>query len=343
VTSSQARPGRHRLRVGACLSLSGKYARFGTQAARGLDAWRVLDGAADVIVEDDKSATGTLEAALRRVAPECDVLLGPYSTQLMRVAGWVAAEAGWLLWNHGGSGDDVETAHPGHIVSVLTPTSRYAVPFLRELASLDDDGCLWMVHGKGSFGKQVVTGAEASARQLGIETMRADPAAGLSSASRSAPWDLFCAGSFDEDVKMVSHARGLANPPRLICAVAAGIREFGDVAGDAEGVFGVGQWFPGVARTPELGPGEGDFLRAYLARSGGVIPDYPAVQAAAGAVLAAHCARAAGATAREPLWRAALALDTRTLFGDFKIGPDGLQLQHETALMRWSADGLALA
>ena len=69
------------------------------------------------------------------VAARCDILLGPYSTILMRAAGRMAAEAGWLVWNHGGSGDDVEEAHPGHVVSVLTPTSRYAEPFLLRLAS----------------------------------------------------------------------------------------------------------------------------------------------------------------------------------------------------------------
>ena len=43
------------LRIGACLSLSGKFAQFGRQAARGLEVWRSLDGGADVLVEDDCS------------------------------------------------------------------------------------------------------------------------------------------------------------------------------------------------------------------------------------------------------------------------------------------------
>ena len=124
-----------RLRIGACLSLSGRFAQFGRQAAQGLETWRSLDGAAEILVEDDCSDRRTLEAVLPGVAARCDILLGPYSTQLMRAAGRMAAESGWLVWNHGGSGDDVEGAHPGHVVSVLTPTSRYAEPFLLQLAS----------------------------------------------------------------------------------------------------------------------------------------------------------------------------------------------------------------
>ena len=64
VRASQTALGRRRLRVGACLSLSGRYDRFGRQAARGLDVWRPLDGAADLIVEGDRSDPRTLETAL---------------------------------------------------------------------------------------------------------------------------------------------------------------------------------------------------------------------------------------------------------------------------------------
>src|SRR5260370_864974 len=138
------------LSIGACLSLSGKFAQFGRQAARGLEAWRSLDGGADVLVEDDCSDRRTLEAVLPGVAARCNILLGPYSTQLMRVAGRIAAESGWLVWNQGGSGDDVEEAHPGHVISVLTPTSREAEPFLLTLASeLAGPRELLLVHGAG--------------------------------------------------------------------------------------------------------------------------------------------------------------------------------------------------
>jgi len=70
--------------------------RFGRQAARGLDVWRSLDGAADPIVEDDRSDPRTLEHALPRIAARCDVLLGPSSTRLTREAGRLAPGAGWL-------------------------------------------------------------------------------------------------------------------------------------------------------------------------------------------------------------------------------------------------------
>jgi hypothetical protein len=121
--------------------------------------------------------------------------------------------------------------------------------------------------------------------------------------------------------------------------VAAGIREFGHAVDDAEGIFGVGQWFPHSGRTAELGPTEAEFLAAYADRAG-TLPDYPAVQAVAAAVLAVHCVRLAGGTTRTLLWPAASALNTTTLFGDFTLDPDsGLQIGHKATLLRWTRQG----
>ncbi len=95
------------------------------------------------------------------------------------------------------------------------------------------------------------------------------------------------------------------------------------------------------ACTAFIGPAEAEFVAAYSALSGGSIPDYPAAQAAAGAVLAASCARQALGTDRGSLWEAALATDTRTLFGGFKVrADDGVQVKHQTLLVRWSAGRL---
>ena len=114
------------------------------------------------------------------------------------------------------------------------------------------------------------------------------------------------------------------------------MREFGRVVDDPEGVFGIAQWFPGSGAAAVLGPGEDEFVRAYSAANG-TLPDYPAVQAAAGAVLAVHCAGLAGSTRREALWAAATSLDASTLFGAFGIHPrSGVQEKHQTVLVRWT-------
>ncbi|MGJ6965418.1 ABC transporter substrate-binding protein [Streptosporangium sp. G11] len=331
------------LRLGACLSLSGEYARFGAQARLGLEIWHSSNDTVKLIVEDDRSRTEVLDAAVRHLAARCDLLLGPYSTHLTRRAGHVAAVLDRLIWNHGGSGDDVEAAHPGHVVSVPTPASRYAEPFIRHLAGAAGPlapSRLWIVQGRGGFGRQVASGAEATAHSLGVRTVRLGPGEPLPSAPPEA-WALFCTGSFEEDVETIRRARALPTPPRTVCAVAAGVREFGEAIDDPHGIYGVGQWFPGGGREAELGPAEPGFLAAYRGHAG-VLPDYPAAQAAATAAIATHCARLAGGTGRDALWAAASGLETTTLFGDFKIDPGtGVQVGHRATLTRWGTGGPA--
>jgi hypothetical protein len=232
-----------------------------------------------------------------------------------------------LLWNHGGAGDDVQGSAAGRVVSVLTPASRYAEPFLRLLAGTGPRRPLRIVAGRGTFGRQVAAGAEALAGELGIPVAR--PAAA------GHEWNLLCAGSFDEDVAAVRGA--LAGParPNAICAVAAGVRAFAEAVGQPDGVHGIAQWFPGTGEAPEVGPAESEFLAA-CRRLGKAAPDYPAVQAAATAAIAVHCARLAGSTEPAALRTAAGSLRTRTMFGDFAIDETGAQIAHRTVLVRWS-------
>ncbi|MFB9626636.1 ABC transporter substrate-binding protein [Nonomuraea helvata] len=315
------------LRIGAPVSLSGRHARFGEQVELGLTTWRALDPSVELIIEDDRSEPGTLDVVLPRLAGQCDLLLGPYSTQLMRRAARLGAALNHLIWNHGGAGDDVQAARPGHVVSVLTPASRYAEPFIRHLVEIGDLSPLRIMYGKGGFARQVADGAARAANEQGIPVVRGGPV--------EDSWNLLCAGSFDEDVAAV----GRAGRSRVVCAVAAGVREFGTAVGDPRGVYGIAQWFPGLGGEPAVGISERDFLDAYRERAGRP-PDYPAAQAVAAAIIAAHCAERAGGTRRAELWPAAADLRTATLFGDFAIDPrTGAQTAHRTVLIRWESDG----
>jgi Periplasmic binding protein len=322
-----------RLRMGACLSLSGRFARFGRQAAFGLETWRSMTGGVDLFIDDDRSDPGALTAALPGVAARCDLLLGPYSTALTRAAAAVAAEISGLVWNHGGAGDDVQAGHSGHVVSVLTPASQYAAPFVRHLAGELEAAPLCIVTGRGSFGHQVAAGAAAAAHALGIEIFCLAPGHELP-ADRTSAWDLLSAGVFEDDVATIRNALQLPKPPRAMCSVAAGVMDFSGAVPDPAGIFGVGQWAPRMGIGAQIGPAETEFLTTYAARTG-TRPDYPAVQAAAAAVLAAHCAQLAGGTTTENLWAAATSLDTTTLFGRFRIDGDGTQRGHEAVLVRW--------
>src|SRR3954454_7220597 len=159
-----------RLRLGACLSLTGRYGRFGRQAANGLRVWQQLGGeGVELVIEDDGSDPEQLADRFPSVVSRCDVLLGPYSTQLTRAAAQAMTGVDGVLWNHGGAGDDVQALCPGRIVSVLAPTSRYALPFVR--TRVDETAPLWVVRGRGRFGRQVAQGALGQAERDGLDAV----------------------------------------------------------------------------------------------------------------------------------------------------------------------------
>src|SRR4051794_4230266 len=287
-----------RLRLGACLSLTGRYGRFGRQAANGLRVWQQLAGEdVELVIEDDGSDPQQLADRFPSVASRCDLLLGPYSTQLTRAAAEAMAEIDGVVWNQGGAGDDVQALCPGRMVSVLAPTSRYAVPFVRTRVGASRRAPLWVVRGRGRFGRQVAAGAVDHAAEDGLQTVEKRADGGFSFDTVPEVWDLLSAGRFEDDVAIVKAARAAAQPPRAICSIAAGVRDFACEVDEADGIYGIAQWSPGADAKARLGPSEEDFLAAYVALAEAQ-PDYPAVQAAAGAVLATRCAELAGGVDR---------------------------------------------
>lgn len=186
-------------------------------------------------------------------------------------------------------------------MSILTPTGRYAEPFVRCLASSDlKPAPLWIVEGKGSFGRQVADGAERYAGGHGTKTKRIDAAKPTDRFPTSSSWDMLSAGTFESDVQTVTN--GVDHP---------------------DGTFGVGQWFRHPTTEPEPGPPSETFLATYADAFGTSNPDYPAIQATAAALVATHCLRKA-------LWSTVVDLKTSTLFGDFGVDPDtGMQLRHQ--------------
>ena len=81
-------------------------------------------------------------------------------------------------------------------------------------------------------------------------------------------WDLFSCGRYEQDLEIVEQARALARRPRSICSIAAGVREFASSVDDADGTYGIAQWFPGSTARPETGPTEREFIAAYRSRRG---------------------------------------------------------------------------
>jgi branched-chain amino acid transport system substrate-binding protein len=303
------------------LSLTGRYQRQGAEAAEGVRLWAEAAGVRLLLADDHGSA----EAALRAYGgwiDTADLLIGPYASGLVRAIAALVRGGGRVLWNHGGSADDL--AQPG-IASLAAPASSYFDGVVDQAAD-QRLGRLVVVRASGPFARAVTAGAMARASERGIDS-RAIGAA-VVEAEGLAGTALLVAGPFEHDAEVVRGLRRRGQSPALLAAVAAGIPAFGqELGGAAEGVLAPVQWWPS-SQVPLIGPSGTGFAARYRRRTGRE-PSYLAAQAAAAGYLA-HAAHRLGLDAQAvPKWT------TSSLLGRFSLDPAWRQVGHRVTTVRW--------
>jgi branched-chain amino acid transport system substrate-binding protein len=279
-----------------------------------------------------------------------DLIFGPYSSDLTRVAAPIAEQAGMVMINHGGADDGLYRKKYRLIVGVLSPASDYLIGLAQLVSHLK----FWRkrvatVTFETPFARAVIDGfdhacAQRSIRRRGVRvTVResAAPVTGevsidlLIRLARSRITALVSAGSFADDVALISGiVRADLNIPVLAC-VAAGVQGFADALGEhAEGIVGPSQWEETVTFAPELGPSPQHFAARMRAACGAC--DYPAAQIYAAGLLSTAALAACGRLEQESLRAAFSDLRTTTLFGDFTIDRvTGRQIGHKVLLVQW--------
>ena len=340
--------------VGTSLSLSGRFRRQGEQALRGLQLWVEYARRAGprpaprLIVLDDQSRTSVAQAHARRLLAEdqVDVLVGPYSSGLVRAVVPIADGAGKVLWNHGGTSDTILRAGARRVVSVASPASDY----LRSLPAwarrrVPVVNRVTVLHAaSGTFAGEVARGAVEGARAAGCVDVRTvsfeSPLLDATTLCRQvATWEpdlVVSVGTFEDDLSVARQRTAL--PERSVLAlVAAGLAAFGDELGAlAEGIIGPSQWEPAADDTPLLGPNSDSFIGAFE-EAFHRPPEYPAAQAFAIGLILMECRRRGGGRRGDTaLLGAARALETTTFYGGFRLDPwTGGQVGHGIRLVCW--------
>src|SRR5712691_4179356 len=178
---------RREILVGLSISLSGRFSAQGRQALDGLRLWQSYVNSQDgitigqaapqpvrLVFYDDQSRASLARAnALRLLCRDCvDALFGPYSSGLTMAVAALADEQGKVLWNHGGSSDEILNRGWQHLVSTSTPASDYLrdLPrWLERQATALRKICI--VHSsRGTFAPHVARGvAQAAASENSVQ------------------------------------------------------------------------------------------------------------------------------------------------------------------------------
>ncbi len=354
-----------RIVLGLSLSLTGVLAPIGRQIE---DALRLFvadaNAAGGVVVDgeratfalrchDDRSDPGRCSVIYRELcgSPGTNIILGPFSSQLVEAAAPVAESAGRLFINHSGTADELYEKGHRMMVGLPTPASQYLDEFVRLLATLK----FWrkrlaVVVEPNAFGRAVARGGESIvrekfARRGGVRIKvkwdrrfdAADQENFFELLRRKRVNALVSAGAYNHDVAVMRAVVASDLDIPVLACVAAGFARFrADLGDHVEGIVGMSQWEPGNQAIPEIGPDPREFAHRMRTQTRGGECDYVAAQAYAAAVLAAEVLKQVGTCDQAQMRAQFSKLRTGTLFGAFEIDPDtGRQVAHRMLSIQW--------
>jgi len=320
--------------VGLSVSLSGRLARQGQQALDGIRLW--AHPPVRLIYYDDQSRASIAQRNTVRLLEEdrVDVLFGPYGSHLTMAVAPVAEAYRKLLWNYGGTSDEIFSRGHRWLVSNASPASDYLRRLPGRVAGTSSrpERISIVYNTRGTFASQVARGVVEAAPAAGFPAVALVPKRDTGEVVHQlrliAPEVLVLAGNFEDEVEIMRARHLWPGSVRVVAAVAAGVQAFYKEIGDAaEGVIGPSQWEPNADSNW--------FVRDFRERFGQV-PEYTAAAAFAMGLIVSECIRRAGSVEDERLRAVAAGLDFNTFYGRFRIEPvTGRQIGHQILLIQW--------
>src|SRR5215469_2605449 len=348
--------------IGLSISLSGKFRVQGEHALQGLLLWQSYVNAQGglplpkqgkrvvrLIWYDDRSQIADLRKNLLRLLREdqIDILIGPYSSGLTEAAADIAEEYKKVLWNYGGSSDQIFRRGRRYLVGIASPASDYLrgfPPWLAEECPTLSRICV-LYSGRGTFAWHVARGILESALGVGRHSIHLVPLnvcwddheTILGVLGGIAPEIVVLAGSLQDELSIMRVRDRWPATVQAVAAVAAGVNVFSTELGSiADGVLGPSQWEPAMASNPNiLGPTPDWFVDNFEQKFHQP-PDYVGAGSFAAGLVLTECIRRAATLEDEALRNAASDSDLNTFYGRFRIDAStGLQTGHRSLLIRW--------
>jgi branched-chain amino acid transport system substrate-binding protein len=258
----------------------------------------------------------------------------------------IAEEYKKVLWNYGGSSDEIFSHGRRYLVGIASPASDYlrALPrWLAEESPLLTRICV-LYSGRGTFGWRVARGILESALGVAHHSVHLVPI--------NIPWDnhdiilgvlvgispeiVVLAGSFQDELGLMRTRHRWPATVAAVAAVAAGVPAFSSELGRiADGVLGPSQWEPGMTLPNIAGPSSDWFLDSFQ-RQFGQAPDYIAAGSFATGLVLTESIRQAASLDDDKLRSTVSDLDCNTFYGRFRIDSrTGIQMGHRVLLIRW--------
>ncbi|MGH7334078.1 MAG: amino acid ABC transporter substrate-binding protein [Candidatus Rokuibacteriota bacterium] len=350
------------IRIGASVSQTGSYAAPGQNQLRGYrlcvrhtnEKGGVLGRTLELVVEDDQSQPATAARIYEKLITQdrVDAILGPYASPITEAVADVNEK--YRMPMVATQGATTSTYKKGRKFVFMVPSAAEVyLEGVIDTAAKRGLKTVALVSEDTLFAQAVAQGTAERARKNGLEVVfeatypkgATDFAAILAKVRTANPDVLAAATYFDDAVAIARQLKALdLNPKMFAVTVGGDLLKFYQVLGrTAEFVYGAAQWEPelvtlragGLIPIARQYPGAREFVEAYKKEFPGADFSYHSAGGYGGCQILVEAIKRAGSLDGEKIRDAILRMDLNTVYGGFKVDPDGFQIAHKMVIFQW--------
>jgi branched-chain amino acid transport system substrate-binding protein len=348
------------LRIGASASKTGRYAALGQNQLRGYqlcvkhtnDKGGVLGRKLELVVDDDQSQPATAIAIYEKLITreKVNLVLGPYGTPMTGPVAEVADKYKMPMISPAAAATSIFKTGRKFIFMMASPQEVYFEGAI-DLAARNGLKTIVILHDPTT--RDIATGATQLAKKKGLQmlfveehaTGTSDFTAILTRVRAANPDVLGAAGYFEDAVAMSRLMKTLnVNPKMFAATVGVSLPRFYEVLGrDAEFVYGATQWEPELVRLRAGGlipiarqyPGAREFVDSHEKEFPGTDLSYHSAAGYGACQILVEAVKRAASLNGEKIREAILKIELNTIYGGFKVDPDGVQIAHKMVTFQW--------
>ncbi|MGH6943826.1 MAG: amino acid ABC transporter substrate-binding protein [Geminicoccaceae bacterium] len=361
------------IRIGASLSLTGKYARTGEEEGRGYQLWAdsinqqgysfgkkdlpntsakgLLGRPVELVILDDRSDPTTGVRLYNELIynQKVDLLLGPYSSAVTNAVAPVLEQAQIPTPNPMASSTDIWTGRNLQWQVQIQPPASKRLPGLTETSAAHGDTTIAIIYEDTEFPRNSAEAIRDRATKDGMEivldeaypTKLTDWTPIIQRVTGSGAAVVAGGGYLPDAIGITRAVRSLGYKPHILSLlVGVALPDFEETLGqDALTVTGDADWVTTVGF-----PGAQEYIEAYHAKYGGM-PEYHSAGGYGGAqILEEAVKRVGNITDLEKIRDTMYSLKTTTVFNLYEVAPldspdAGLQLAADRVMLQVQEEG----
>ncbi len=337
------------IRIGASLSLTGTYSALGQNQQRGYQLCAkdvnakggVLGRKIEFVLYDDQSQPATGVRLYERLITQdkVDVIMGPYSSAITEAVANVNEKYRMPMVAPMASTTAIFKKGRKFIFMVQSAAEVYLEGVI-EMAAKRGLKTVAIINEDTLFPKATVQGTVELAKQMGLQVVfvegypkgNTDFSALLTKVRAANPDVLGAATYFDDAVAITRQMKELnVNPKMYGVTVGGDLPRFYQLLGkNADFVYGATQW---EAELPY--PGAKEFYASYKKEFPGADLSYHSAGGYGGCQVLVEAIKRAGSLDGEKIRAEILKMNLTTVYGGFRVDPDGFQISHKMVVFQW--------